>query len=160
MLDGNDDQQAREGASAAAVPPFTANLLVIDDDTVHRMIICRIAIRAGFTPTGAASYEEALTMLHDNAYAAITLDLSLGQHGGVEILHYLYALGSTAPIIIISGSDEAVRNETVGLAQVLNLNVYQSLAKPVDLAHLREILTDLRKRSAVGLTPVHSYDAA
>ena len=30
-------------------------LLVIEDDTLHRMMICRVAARAGYAPAGAAS---------------------------------------------------------------------------------------------------------
>ncbi len=160
MLEHTDDPHNPSPAGVSPAQRLMPPLLVIDDDAVHRMIICRIAAKAGFAPAGAASYEEALTMLHDNDYAAITLDLSLGQHGGVEILHYVFARGSVVPIIIISGSDQAVREETVGLAGRLHLNVYRSLAKPVDLAHLREILKELCKRIVVGLMPAHSHDAA
>jgi DNA-binding response OmpR family regulator len=128
-------------------------LLVIDDDTVHRMIICRIANRAGFDATGAATYEDAVRLLGENVYTAIALDLSLGQHGGVDILHVLAAMDCPTPIIIISGSGETIRNETISLANLLSLNVCEAFPKPVDLGQLREHLIELRDRAAVGLSP-------
>ena len=91
-------EDGESGASRSGTDELTSTiakaptLLVIDDDTVHRMIICRIANRAGFEATGAASYDDAVRLLGENVYTAITLDLSLGQHGGVDILHVIAAM--------------------------------------------------------------------
>src|ERR1700686_4281670 len=79
-------------------------LLVIDDDNLHRMIICRVAAKAGFLPAGAASYDEAAKLAQETAFDCITLDLSLGNHVGTEMLHSLSILGSTAPVILASGA--------------------------------------------------------
>jgi two-component system, chemotaxis family, chemotaxis protein CheY len=119
-------------------------LLVIDDDNLHRMIICRVAAKAGYVPAGAASYEEAATLAQEATFDCITLDLSLGQHGGVEMLRHLWVIGCKAPIIIISGCDDSTCRETVRIAKSLNLNVSESVPKPVDLAMLRHSLERLR----------------
>jgi hypothetical protein len=50
--------EAGRGA-AKAVTEAAPRLLAIDDDNLHRMIICRVAARAGYAPAGAATYEEA-----------------------------------------------------------------------------------------------------
>ena len=65
------------------------------------------------------------------------LDLSLGQHGGLEILQYLRGIGCKAPIIIISGSDQATVHDTLRAAKSLNLDVRETVLKPVDLEMLR-----------------------
>lgn len=154
MLDRSEDHTPHAAAdpgpdTGAPVP----SLLVIDDDTVHRMIICRVAGRAGYEPTGAASYEEAVALLERNAYTLITLDLTLGQHGGAEVLHAIAAMDLKTPIIIVSGSTETIRRETAAMANLLSLNVCRALAKPVDLAELRRILLEARQRNAIGLAP-------
>ncbi|NVO14348.1 MAG: response regulator [Rhodoplanes sp.] len=154
MLERIDDQAPRATADpgpAAGAPAPT--LLVIDDDTVHRMIIGRVAARAGYTATEAASYEEAVALLRGNAYTLITLDLTLGQHGGAEVLHVIAAMDLKTPIVIVSSSNETIRRETAAMANLLSLNVCRALAKPVDLGELRRILLDVRQRSAIGLMP-------
>lgn len=153
LEDGGRDESRSETEASAGAAVTSATLLVIDDDSVHRMIICRVAGRVGFEATGAGSYEEAIGLLSKNLYTAITLDLSLGQHGGVDILHFVAAMDSPTPIIIISGSGENIRNETLGLASLLSLNVCDAMPKPVDLAQLRQHLIDLKDRAAVGLSP-------
>ena len=129
---------AREQASTLP------RLLVIDDDYLHRKIICRVASKAGYAPTGAATYEEAAKLVLENVFDCISLDLSLGQHGGIEMLRYLRGIGCKAPIVIISGCDEATFRETLKVAKSLNLNIRQSISKPVDLDMLRYCLERLR----------------
>ncbi len=112
-------------------------LLVIDDDYLHRKIICRVASKAGYAPAGAATYDEAAKLALENAFDCISLDLSLGQHGGIEMLHYLRGIGCKAPIVIISGCDEATFRETLKVAKSLNLDIWESISKPVDLDMLQ-----------------------
>jgi two-component system, chemotaxis family, chemotaxis protein CheY len=131
-LEATDD-----GMAADIAMPGTRRLLVIDDDNLHRMIICRAAAKSGYEPAGAATYEEAAALAQEIAFDCITLDLSLGQHAGVEMLRHLWVIGCKAPIIVISGCDSVTCNETLKVAKSLNLNIWQTMSKPVDLAVLR-----------------------
>jgi len=132
------------GAADANAPQSAPRLLVIDDDHLHRLIICRIAARAGYLPTEAASYEEAAKLTREAVFDCITLDLSLGEHAGVEMLRHLWSLGCKTPIIIISGCDPTIAQETAHFARSLKLNVGEPVPKPVDLALLRYSLERLR----------------
>jgi len=126
----------RFAASAAAETPLP-RLLVIDDDNLHRMIVCRTAAKAGYAPAGAATFDEAVRLAQEAAFDCITLDLSLGPHAGVEMLGHLRVIGCMAPIIVISGSAGVTCDETLQMAKALDLNICKSMAKPVDLAELR-----------------------
>jgi two-component system, chemotaxis family, chemotaxis protein CheY len=155
MLDRSENQAPHATADPGPETDGpTPSLLVIDDDTVHRMIIGRVAGRAGYTATNAASYEEAVALLQRNTYTLITLDLTLGEHGGAEVLHVIAAMDLKTPIIIVSSSTETIRRETAAMANLLSLNVCKALAKPVNLGELRRILLDVRQRTAIGLAPV------
>jgi len=125
------------GGAVARAPTASPRLLVIDDDNLHRMIICRVAAKAGYAPAGAATYDEAGTILQDGAFDCITLDLSLGPRAGVEMLRHLSGIGCKAPIIVISGCDDATCSEAVKVAKSFNLNIWESIRKPVDLTVLR-----------------------
>jgi DNA-binding response OmpR family regulator len=123
----------RAPAEASALP----RLLVIDDDYLHRKIICRVAAKAGYAPAGAATYDEATKLALENAFDCVSLDLSLGQHGGIEMLRYLHGIGCKALIVIISGADQATVHETLRVAKSLNLDIRETILKPVDLDMLR-----------------------
>ena len=81
------------------------------------------------------------------------VDLSLGEHGGLDVLQHLAQLKFDAPIIVVSGSDDKVREEALMVARRLGLNVCGSFGKPMNLSHLRNLLGEIRKRQLVGLTP-------
>lgn len=134
------DGLAHTGLAQREVP----RLLVIDDDNLHRMIICRVAGKAGYLPVGAASYDEAAQLVQDQAFDCMTLDLSLGEHAGVELLRRIWVLGCKMPIIIISGCDNTVCGDAEKVAESLKLNVWETLTKPVNLAELRDCLERLK----------------
>lgn len=138
------DPDQHELAALGIVPAAGPRLLVIDDDHLHRMIICRAAAKAGYVPAGAAGYDEAAKMVQETAFDCITLDLSLGDHFGVEMLRLLWVVGCRAPIIIISGCDGATCNETAKVAESLKLNVWELIPKPVNITVLRVSLERLK----------------
>jgi len=153
MLEQAKSPEAGEADFAAAEAARRPRLLVIDDDNLHRMIICRTATKSGYVPAGAASYEEAARLAQETAFDCITLDLSLGQHGGVEMLRHLWVIGCKASIIIISGCDAATCSETLRVAKSLNLKVLEPVPKPVDLAMLRYTLERLRVANTLAVNP-------
>lgn len=147
MLEPIEIQGADQDAAPAVVLGRAAHrprLLVIDDDNLHRMIICRVAAKAGYLPAGAATYDEAAELAQNNKFDCITLDLSLGEHAGVELLRHLWVVGCKATIIIISGCDDATCSESQRLAESLKFKVWESLPKPVNLAVLRDSLERLK----------------
>jgi len=139
-----DNQGPAAGAMRAVPPAAPPRLLVIDDDHLHRMIICRVAAKAGCAVVAAASYEEAAELVQEMQFAGVTLDISLGAHAGVEVLRHLWVAGCKAPIIIISGCDDTVCRETMRVAKSLKLNVWDPVPKPVDLALLRNLFERVR----------------
>jgi two-component system, chemotaxis family, chemotaxis protein CheY len=132
------------GLAAADAAPLAPRLLVIDDDHLHCAIICRIAAKAGFDAVRATTYEAAASLAQETAFDCITLDLSLGEHAGIEMLRHLWVLGCKAPIIIVSGCDDRISRETVRIGKSLNLKIQEPVPKPVDLAVLRYSLERLR----------------
>jgi len=140
LLGSDQDVVANVNAKRQTMP----RLLVIDDDNLHRMIICRVAAKAGYLPAGAASYDEAARLAQETAFDCITLDLSLGNHAGTEMLHHLSMIGYTAPIIVVTGCDPETCKETGRVADKLNLDIWECIPKPVDLVMLRHFLERLK----------------
>jgi DNA-binding NtrC family response regulator len=136
---------SREDLTAAETAErVTPRLLVIDDDNLHRMIICRAAAKAGYLPAGAATYDEAVKLLQGTTFDCVALDLSLGEHAGAEMLRYFWVIGCKLPIIIMSAGDDATCSEGESIANSLKLNIWESISKPVDVSVLRDSLERLK----------------
>lgn len=115
-------------------------LLVIDDDSVQRRIISKLGAQVGFEVTAAATFEDAEVALKSSRYDCITLDLSLGSESGALLLETVQATGNLAPVIVVSGAEPIVLDETVGIARSLRLDA-QFMCKPLDLVELRARLS-------------------
>ncbi|HXL65088.1 MAG TPA: response regulator [Xanthobacteraceae bacterium] len=140
------DDGKSEGVKDTARAP---RLLVIDDDTLHRMIICRAAAKSGYVPVGAASHHEAAKLSQEGVFDCITLDIALGDRGGaVTLLRHFAAVASKAPIIVVSACDDETLREILRLARSLKLNVAEPVPKPVDLTILRYMLDGFRTQPA------------
>jgi CheY-like chemotaxis protein len=146
------DQATINTDDSLALPTISHRLLIVDDDRVHRMVLARVARQAGYDVEEAGTYEAARRLMGEG-YACVTLDLSLGEHGGLDVLQHLAQIKFDAPIIVVSGSDDKVREEALMVARRLGLNVCGSFGKPMNLSHLRNLLGEIHKRQAVGLTP-------
>jgi DNA-binding response OmpR family regulator len=123
------------------------DLLVIEDADLHLSILCKVAEQAGFTTTSARSVAEAATLLRQKVFDCITLDLSLGERSGVEILKLLGEIGCRTPIIIISASDDEARAVTRHVGSLLDLNLCPPIPKPINLSALRNALTRIAEET-------------
>jgi DNA-binding response OmpR family regulator len=126
-------------------------LLVVEDDTLHRMMICRAAAVAGYAPAGAATFDEAAKLLLQGAFDCITLDLTLGIRTGADVLHHLSDIGCPAHIIIISGREDEICEQNVDLAKSLDLNILGSMQKPIDPAELQSWLVRLKNKDTAAV---------
>src|ERR1019366_9053606 len=116
-----------------------ARLLVIEDDAVHRTIICKMAVKAGLAPFEAANCGDVVRLTPTNDFECATLDLSLGERAGTEVLRHFSICGFRAPIVIVSGSDADVTQYALDLGNWLGLNMLDPVGKPVDLPRFRDI---------------------
>ncbi|MFN7783574.1 MAG: PAS domain S-box protein [Lysobacterales bacterium] len=87
-------------------PPSTHPcVLVVEDDPDMAAVIGMLLEREGFEPLHADSIESAKTQLLKADVQAITLDLSLGEERGEDLLDWLRSTPETAdlPVLVVSG---------------------------------------------------------
>src|SRR4029077_1647480 len=93
---------AAESEQSALPAP---RVLVIDRDSLHRMIICRAADKAGYIPAGAANLAEATKHVQSGAFDCITLDLSFGHEAACGFLSRLEASACKSKILLLGDRD-------------------------------------------------------
>jgi DNA-binding response OmpR family regulator len=117
-------------------------LLVVDDDLVQRTIIGKLGAKLGYQAVVAPTFEAASELLRTERFDIMTLDLSLGERDGVELLRLIADLKLNAmPIVVISGCEERILNTTKRVGQALELSLTHCLTKPLHLDNVREALT-------------------
>lgn len=116
-------------------------LLVVDDDLVQRTIIGKIGAKLGYDTISASSFEVAARLLQEEQFDVMTLDLSLGEHDGVELLRIVANRElKSMSVVVISGCDGRIVNSTRRVAEGLEIPLTASLSKPLNLDQLRDAL--------------------
>jgi EAL domain-containing protein (putative c-di-GMP-specific phosphodiesterase class I)/ActR/RegA family two-component response regulator len=122
----------------------TPTILIIDDDSIQRSVIRSIAMRNGYFATCAESVEQAADQIRSHPFDFITVDLSLGDRDGIELLRMIGLLNPVPRVIVISGCEDRILTATVRMANAVGIVQATSLRKPLDLAALRMILQSRR----------------
>lgn len=118
----------------------TTRILVVDDDLVQGAVISSVCGRLGYKVVCVTSYQAAADQIVQGEFDFITIDLSLGDRDGIELLRLIAAEGRAPRVIVISGCDQRILNASVRMAHAAGIVDAVSLPKPIDLVSLREAL--------------------
>jgi CheY-like chemotaxis protein len=98
-----------------------ARVLLIDDETVIRMLVCEILEEAGHEVTAADSAERALELLESGTFDVVVSDVIMPGLSGFELVEQARRRPSPPPILLITGAgttenvDEALRRGAVAV---------------------------------------------
>lgn len=129
------------------------NILIVDDEQNHRLMLKLHLEDAGHTTSEAANGMEALAMMDKAAYDAVLLDMKMDIMDGITTLGMMRQNGIATPVIIITAFS------TVKTAvEAMKLGAADYITKPVDIQALLETLENCASSgSACEYTPVQGY---
>ena len=125
------------------------SVVIVDDDPRITRLVRRVAEKVGFSATefnDSIQFTEAYPTL---SASLIILDLNMPGKDGIELLEFLAEQRCTSRVMFISGVDRRVLGTTEQLAEGRGLKIAGMLQKPVDVAQLRQLLTDHAKSHGV-----------
>ncbi|MFD1217501.1 response regulator transcription factor [Microbulbifer celer] len=122
-------------------------LLIVDDETSTRDMLCRVLSRHGFDTVSAATVAEALGMIEREQFDGALVDLKIGADSGLELIGPLRAANPRARIVLLTGYSSI---STAVAAIKLGADDY--LCKPASGAQLLAAL-DLGTESEVQPLP-------
>ena len=137
-------------------------ILVIDDNSDIRFLICNILKDSGHTVRYAANYEQAVTEIKKKLPQCAIIDIKLdkGSKDGIDLLKLLMSLDKSLPVIMISGH----ANVQVAV-EAIRIGAYEFVEKPFSseklLNYVKRALetTSLKKeKKIVEAKLFHSFD--
>ncbi|WP_245674062.1 MULTISPECIES: response regulator [Actinoplanes] len=115
---------------------MNGDVLVVEDDVVSRMILCRMLQQMDLNPVAASSVQEALEVAGKGDFRLVISDFMLPDGTGLELLEKLPALGrQSAPFILVTSVGTAVMENDGGQHKVDGY-----LTKPMHSRELRAIV--------------------
>jgi two-component system nitrogen regulation response regulator GlnG len=100
-------------------------VLIVDDLEDVRWVLSNLIRLAGFTPIEAASGEEALARIRQEAPEVILLDVGLPDMDGFEVLTGIKAHDKTIPVIMVTA-----HGKTHDAVRAIRAGAYDYLSKP------------------------------
>lgn len=115
----------------APVPQQTlvrhARVLVVDDETDACEACRRMLTSHGCVTTGATSAQAALAQISEQQFDVVVADVVMAEMSGLELCRRLAELGSTLPVILMTG-----RGDMDLVIEALRAGAVDFLKKPID----------------------------
>ena len=114
--------------------PFTGSLLVVDDNSMNRIMLSRYTAKLGYRATLVENGRRALEELQHSPFDLVLLDVEMPEMNGYEVLEHLKADAHLRdiPVIMISAVEEV---ESV--VRCIELGAQDYLPKPFNPVLLR-----------------------
>lgn len=81
-------------------------VLIVDDDVMIQRLLKKVMHSNQLNCDTASSGEEALTLIFNNTYSLILLDINMEGIDGFEVIETIRQRGIMTPIIVVSGKSE------------------------------------------------------
>lgn len=111
------------------------HLLVTDDDSAFRSVLCEGLSRRGFRVTEARDGEEALEKIAQVEVHFALVDFHMPRVSGLDVIRQLRESPDSPPCVLMSAQlDDEIRREAA------RMNAYQVISKPIRLAVLSDLV--------------------
>ncbi len=114
-------------------PVKTSTILIVDDYEVCREVLAKQLIQLGYKVRQAANGEEALRVLSEFAIDLVLTDESMPQMLGSELATFINVHYKNIPVIVLTGQIQSLSTSMPCVSQFV--------IKPVELTHLKEIIS-------------------
>jgi NtrC-family two-component system response regulator AlgB len=121
------------------------DFLVIDDDKVFREATCLLIEDEGHRAETAGSAEVALSLLREEKYDAVLLDLNLGRDNGLVILPQILKMRPNLPVVMFSAQGTVKK-----AVQAIHLGAVDFLEKPFTREQFHAVIARVQKFSNMG----------
>jgi putative two-component system response regulator len=138
-LDGSTTDGLTTDGSTIEAPAEVgpkARILVVDDESFIREIICRKLGGSGFECDAAPNAEDALAKISQNNYDCVLSDIHMPGMSGVDLLRQIKLQHQDLAVILVTGAPDID-----AALEAMRLGAYDHLSKPLNLAAL-EITVD------------------
>jgi two-component system, NtrC family, response regulator AlgB len=121
------------------------DFLVIDDDKVFREATCLLIEDEGHRADTAGSAEVAMTLLKEEKFDGVLLDLNLGRDNGLTILPQILKMRPNLPVVMFSA--QGTVNKAV---QAIHLGAVDFLEKPFTREQFHAVLARVKRFTQMG----------
>jgi two-component system sensor histidine kinase/response regulator len=140
-----------EAGPGGALPPIRAHVLVAEDNPVNQRVAMRMLEKMGCRVDLASNGQEAVERLAAGAYDVVLMDCQMPVMDGFEATAAVRRTGNgTSRIPIVAMTAYALAGDR---DRCLAAGMTDYVSKPIDAAHLRDVLTRCLTAGSGSRTP-------
>ncbi|MCW2809658.1 MAG: nitrogen regulation protein [Friedmanniella sp.] len=128
--------------------PPPAHVLVVDDDTVSRLVLAHMVRRLGHQVSEADTVARAAESVTLSPPDLILSDYCLPDGTGVDVLHAVRGMGVGVPFVLVTGMSEFAEVGDDGGVERGRPGVQAVLTKPIDSRALAHCLSGILARAS------------
>ncbi len=111
------------------------NLLITDDDSAFRNVLCEGLSRRGFRVTQASDGQEAIDVIEHSEVHICLIDFHMPRLNGLEVIRYVGQQEAPTPCVLMSADlNDEIR------AQAEQAKAYGVLSKPIRLNQISDLI--------------------
>ena len=123
-------------------------LLAVDDDVSSAELVVRVAERCGYEGFATSDSRGVINLTNALRPQVVSVDICMPNIDALELFKMLAKSGYDGEILIVSGQEPKVLDDTRHQAEKLGLKVLQVLQKPIDFQVLRQSLASNSQSAA------------
>ncbi len=108
------------------------SVLVVDDDQVHRYMLCSMLAEWGYRTVEADDGITAVTAVESHFYDAVLMDIRMTRMDGREAFHRIQAIAPALPVILMTAY-----STVESAVETIQQGAHDYLTKPLDFDRLR-----------------------
>lgn len=112
-----------------------SSVLIIDDEPDIRELLAITLTKMGLDVVAAESITEAKALFTSQSFDLCLSDLRLPDGSGIEFVDFVQSINSETPVIVITA-----HGSTDSAVSAMKAGAFDFISKPVDLAHLRNLI--------------------
>jgi DNA-binding NtrC family response regulator len=128
-------------------------VLVVDDERNTREALKRAVTPLGIVVDAADSGDQAVTMLAQQSYDLVLVDLRMPGMSGLELLRHLANAERTVPAAVLTG-----HGTVANAVEAMKLGAIDFLQKPFSLEQIRTFVQDILQRAEIPRHDADSYE--
>lgn len=126
--------------------PKKQKILVIEDDTMTRMTLCRILAKLNYETYGACNGHEGLRLFRENRPDFVVTDLLMPDKEGLSTISELRQIDPRARIIAMSSGGSKRDMGFLELAEAMGAS--RTLSKPFTPRQILDLMQEMQKPGA------------
>ena len=107
-------------------------VLVVDDDQVHRYMLCSMLGEWGYRTVEADDGDTAVAAVQNNSYDAVLMDIRMARMDGREAFSRINTISPTLPVILMTAY-----STVESAVETIQQGAHDYLTKPLDFDRLR-----------------------